>query len=467
MPLKPAPVVAAIDALIATLNDAQPRGPVLTFDVSSVASLESPTERAALADRLVGVGAHHVIRAAIVGDDAAFVGLGEAASCASAEAIGDLVAAAPGRRAVVTLPFPSSSSSSWRRLVERVAWAPQIFWQHRDGVSTFGVDLGWDRGSEHESEKDRRQEARALLVGWREALCDPRSSSSSSSSSRLEVAGSSLVPDEVAHRAAVDAALASIAAGHLEKVVLARRRQLRLRGGSTTDLPLALWRAAPRSAADEVAFLIDVVGDAFVGVTPERLCRRRGRHLLVDVLAGTASPETTGLLDDDKERREHESVRRFVHEALRPVTTHVESPEAPVVVRLRQLQHLYTPVRAELVDDAPVFARLHPTPAVAGVPQAQALASIAELEGFSRGLYAGVVGVIDASGEDLRVALRCAQVRADDDGADVFFYVGSGIVRGSDPASEWRELDRKEQTMATALGALVAPVSMRSAHVLA
>jgi isochorismate synthase len=282
----------------------------------------------------------------------------------------------------------------------------------------------------------------------------------------VEVAGSSLVPNEAAHHAAVDAALASIAAGHLEKVVLARRRQLRLRGAST-DLPLALWRAAPRSSADEVAFLIDVVGDAFVGVTPERLCRRRGRQLLVDVLAGTASPETTGLLDDDKERREHEAVRRFVHEALRPVTRHVESPEAPVLVRLRQLQHLYTPVFAELVDDAPVFARLHPTPAVAGMPQAPALACIAELEGFSRGLYAGVVGVIDASGEDLRVALRCAQVRADDDGADVFFYVGSGIVRGSDPASEWRELDRKEQTMATALGAIVAPVSMRSAHVLA
>ena len=158
---------------------------------------------------------------------------------------------------------------------------------------------------------------------------------------------------------------------------------------------------------------------------------------------------------------------RSVLETLRPLASRVQAPEVPVVVRLRQLQHLYTPVSAELDDDLPVFLRLHPTPAVAGVPRERALDCIAALEGFSRGLYAGVVGVIDAEGEDLRVALRCAQIQVDDEGADVCVYVGSGIVRGSDPAREWRELDRKEQTMASALGAIVEPTSMGRPYALA
>jgi isochorismate synthase EntC len=89
------------------------------------------------------------------------------------------------------------------------------------------------------------------------------------------------------------------------------------------------------------------------------------------------------------------------------------------------------------------------------LPRDVALATIAGLEGFDRGLYAGGIGVVDGDGEDLRVALRCAHVVVDGDGADVDLYVGSGLVAGSDPTREWQELERKEQTMREAVDAVL------------
>lgn len=430
-----------IGELVAAL--ALDRGPILTAPLPAGLPF---ADVAALVDDLAARSGPSTPRALFVGDDVAFFGVGEAVALRDPDAIAATVAAIPGRRLVVTLPFSSSSSSSsdWARQRARVALAPRVWLHHRDGEGVVGVDLGRDGPV-------ARREARALLERWRA----PSSSSSSSSSPSLRLDDGIIAtrPDAACHRAAVASVLDEIAAGRLQKVVLARRRRLRLRGAAG-DLPLALWRASSVSSSYELRFLLDVGGDAFVGVTPERLCRRRGRRVEVDVLAGTAALDDAHLLDDEKERREHEAVRRFVVDTLRPVAARLDAPTTPGLRRLRQLQHLHTPVVAELAEEAPVFLRLHPTPAVAGTPRDVATATIAALEGFDRGLYAGAVGVVDADGEDLRVALRCVHVVVDDGGADVDCYVGSGIVAGSDAGREWQELERKEQTMRAAVAAV-------------
>jgi len=77
---------------------------------------------------------------------------------------------------------------------------------------------------------------------------------------------------------------------------------------------------------------------------------------------------------------------------------------------------------------------------VAGWPRQEALAWIARAEAEDRGWYAGPVGWVDAKGNgDFAVGIRSVTVQ--DRAARIF--AGAGIVEGSDPELEWREIDLK------------------------
>ncbi len=119
---------------------------------------------------------------------------------------------------------------------------------------------------------------------------------------------------------------------------------------------------------------------------------------------------------------------------------------------LANVAHLYTPVVARLGRGrgiAEVAAALHPTPAVGGVPSAAALRFLAEHEALDRGLYAGLVGWVGDGRAELAVALRSALIR----GRRARLFVGSGIVEGSSPESEWEETEMKARALLDALGA--------------
>lgn len=92
--------------------------------------------------------------------------------------------------------------------------------------------------------------------------------------------------------------------------------------------------------------------------------------------------------------------------------------------------------------------RLHPTPAVGGLPSEQATAFLREHEGFDRGWYAGPVGWLDMKGDgEFMVALRSGL--AGETHADLF--AGCGIVSGSDAENEYRETGLKLKTMLDAV----------------
>ena len=139
-------------------------------------------------------------------------------------------------------------------------------------------------------------------------------------------------------------------------------------------------------------------------------------------------------------------LRRLAPLGLRP-----EHPARPALLRLANVQHLQTPVRAALpagVRLLDVLARLHPTPAVGGSPRAAACAHIRELEAFPRGLYAGPLGWIDAQGGgEFFVGIRSALI----DGARARVYAGGGIVAGSDPEKEHAETELKFKALLDAL----------------
>jgi isochorismate synthase len=204
----------------------------------------------------------------------------------------------------------------------------------------------------------------------------------------------------------------------------------------------------------------------FLGASPERLARvEEGadgvRRVGSGALAGSAPRGATPEEDDALGRRllasakdldEHAIVGDMIAHALAPLCLRVEHGGAPALERLRNVQHLFTPVSGVLRPGRGIFdavAALHPTPAVGGMPRDRALAAIRELEREPRGLYAGVVGWADLAGRgDSAVAIRSALV--DGDRARVF--AGGGIVATSDPDVEVEETRLKMAAVLEALG---------------
>ncbi len=247
----------------------------------------------------------------------------------------------------------------------------------------------------------------------------------------------------------IDAALGAIAAGSLEKVVLARTR-----GYSAIESidPCAVLGALMQEEPAAFHFLIESSGgEAFVGASPERLFRRSGHEVQSEALAGTCGRGPDGAADDrlagrllssDKNRREHEIVIRHVESVLAPFVMKLTCDESPRVMRLRHVQHLRTSATGVLtasIDDRPLLDAMHPTPAVCGWPVEAARNFIRQHERVCRGMYAGIVGVASSSQSDYSVAIRSALIVAN----EMIAYSGAGIVRGSDADAEWLETERK------------------------
>ena len=72
--------------------------------------------------------------------------------------------------------------------------------------------------------------------------------------------------------------------------------------------------------------------------------------------------------------------------------------------------------------------RLHPTPAVCGIPKRISNQLISELEPFHRGWYAGTMGIEHNDNTDFTVMIRSALWR---DNAG-YAWSGAGIVEESD-----------------------------------
>jgi menaquinone-specific isochorismate synthase len=246
----------------------------------------------------------------------------------------------------------------------------------------------------------------------------------------------------------VMACLDAFRSGDLAKVVLARQSDFHVEDAVR---PLALLQAMSLGTPNSYHYCFQPEeGLAFVGASPERLYWREAGRIETEALAGTrprgATPEEDAqlgseLLASDKEQREHAHVSRSIGEVLRELCTNIEEG-APTLSRLGHYQHLLTPLHAKLrsgVDDQALLRGLHPTPAVGGVPREAAIARIRELEGFDRGWYSGPIGWIGRDGAEFAVAIRSALVH----GATISVYTGAGIVPGSNPDAEWRELENK------------------------
>ncbi len=255
------------------------------------------------------------------------------------------------------------------------------------------------------------------------------------------------------YEAAVARAVERIRAGDFDKVVLAREVMVHAPHAHDAAALLGVLREAFPQCFTFAAGRGD---GAFVAASPELLVRRSGQRAGTLALAGSTRRSADPAVDDhlgeqllrsDKDREEQEIVTRRIVRALRPHSVWVTAAEEPVIVKMANIQHLATPIRAQLahpVSAVELAGMLHPTPAVGGEPHAAAVPLIPALEGLDRGWYAGPVGWTDTSEDgEFCVALRCALLR----GPVARCYAGVGVVRDSDPAAELAETEVKLQAL--------------------
>jgi salicylate biosynthesis isochorismate synthase/menaquinone-specific isochorismate synthase len=257
----------------------------------------------------------------------------------------------------------------------------------------------------------------------------------------------------------VAAAVARIGDGKLGKVVLAR--ELTVEAPSAYD-PASVLGSLRDLFPSCFCFCFGTPEAAFLGASPELLVRRSGAVAATVALAGTTSRSADPAVDDHlgeamlrspKVRDEHGIVVRRIERTLRPHAVWAHAEPEPFVIKVGNLQHLATPIRAQLADSRSAIelaGALHPTPAVGGEPREDALQLIDELEGIDRGWYTGPIGWMDAAEDgEFCVGLRSALLRD----REAHLFAGCGIVADSEPAAELQESELKFEVLLPLLAA--------------
>lgn len=256
----------------------------------------------------------------------------------------------------------------------------------------------------------------------------------------------------------VDAIAKELKSGPLKKVVLAR--ELRLRFANFIEAESVLYQLF-NEQHDSFIFAFEANGDCFIGASPERLVKKAGETVFSTCLAGSIKRGSTKeedarlgdqLLNDSKNRQEHQFVVDMIKAALTEACTEVSLPETPRLMKIRDIQHLYTPVTGICREDVSILdlvERLHPTPAMGGLPKKKAIEKIRQVETLDRGFYAGPLGWMDYEGNgEFAVSIRSGLVQ----GKEASLFAGCGVVVDSEAESEFRETGLKFRPMLTALG---------------
>lgn len=258
-------------------------------------------------------------------------------------------------------------------------------------------------------------------------------------------------------KATVKQAVEEINSGDTQKIVLARELNVQLSSAANIASMLDMFQ---RTQENSFLFAIEYNGDCFMGATPERLVRMDKERVLSTCLAGTIrrgasqkEDDALGqeLLNDRKNREEHDFVVKMIRDGLRMYCDDIHIPEVPVTYPLKHLQHLYTPVHALLKKGyhiTDIVEALHPTPALGGVPRDKALGFIRNNENLERGWYGAPLGWFDSNQNgEFAVSIRSGLVK----GNSVSLFAGCGIMGESDPEDEYKETMIKFSPMLSVL----------------
>lgn len=264
----------------------------------------------------------------------------------------------------------------------------------------------------------------------------------------------------VSFMGAVEVAKEHIRVGDVFQVVLSQRFDLDLDAE-----PFDVYRALRLVNPSPYLYFVRTEQCCVVGSSPEPMVRLRDGVVVSRPIAGTRRRGTTEVEDErlagelaehPKEVAEHvmlvDLARNDVGRVVSFGTEHMD--ELMSVERYSHVMHLTSQVSGALVPGKgpiDVLRATLPAGTLSGAPKVRAMQIIDDLEPTKRGVYGGVVGYIDFSGNlDTAIAIRTMVVSPD---GRAFVQAGAGIVADSDPATEDAECVNKAAALLAAVPA--------------
>lgn len=241
--------------------------------------------------------------------------------------------------------------------------------------------------------------------------------------------------------------------GDMFQCVLSQRFSADLKGK-----PFDFYRNLRVTNPSNYLYFYDFGDYQIIGASPESLVSVKNRVVTTNPIAGTrprgADEEEDRELAEDlqsdvKETAEHRmlvdlgrnDIGKIAEIGTVAVTKYMD------VELFRYVMHLTSVVKGRLLPELSAMDALKstlPAGTVSGAPKIRAMNRIYELEKEKRGIYAGAIGYLSATGDmDFAIAIRTMIVK----NHKAYVQAGAGIVYDSIPENEYYETINKAKAM--------------------
>jgi para-aminobenzoate synthetase component 1 len=259
------------------------------------------------------------------------------------------------------------------------------------------------------------------------------------------------------YRAAILRAKQYIAAGDIYQVNLSQRFQCEVDAS-----PPELYRALRESNPAPYCAYLDIGEAQILSSSPECFLNIRDRHVVTRPIKGTRPRGVTTeedarvaaeLLASPKDNAELVMITDLERNDLGRVCEFgsVRVSELVRVETYATVHHLVSTVEGRLRNDVnPVdcVRACFPGGSITGAPKIRAMEIIDELEPHARGIYTGAIGFLGYNGlTHLNIAIRTVVQQ----GRELTFHAGGGIVIDSEPDAEYDETLAKARGIRNAI----------------
>ena len=251
----------------------------------------------------------------------------------------------------------------------------------------------------------------------------------------------------------VDQAKKLIREGDMFQCVLSQRFSADFEGD-----PLDYYRNLRVTNPSNYLYFYDFGDYQIIGASPESLVSVKKGEVTTNPIAGTRPRGATEeedqalaheLFHDIKETAEHRMLVDLGRNDIGKIAQNgtVEVSKYMEVEYFRYVMHLTSVVKGQLLPHLTALDALKatlPAGTVSGAPKIRAMRRIYELEQEKRGVYAGAIGYLSATGDmDFAIAIRTMILK----NQKAYVQAGAGIVYDSVPENEFYETINKAKSM--------------------